>query len=447
MLTQPAITLQSISKVFKHYHRPVDRLKDLLLPGKTRGEEFWALRNISLEIARGETVGLVGRNGSGKSTLLQIIAGTLQPTTGTVNVEGRVSALLELGSGFNPEFTGRQNIFFNGRILGLSQADIESKYDDIVAFADIGSFIDEPVKTYSSGMFVRLAFAIAINVEPDILIVDEALSVGDGVFVHRCMAKVKAFQESGGTILFVSHDTGSVVRLCQKAYWLKSGEIAQYSSAKKVCKSYQAWMLDEINIETKKKQDQQDSASDRQSQQIVDKRSYNPFTQRSFLSFKGAERSGTGRCEIVQISLLDKLRQATYFIMPTEQATIRLEVLAHDVIENPVVGVQMFDRLRTAIVGWNTAQYESTLPSLSPGQRLAVEFTMQWPSIVGGSYILEPAVADGSQDNHEILDWLFTQFSIESGMQGLTFGLLKVEDVAINAYIQQDYAFVEKSVN
>ena len=159
-----AISLENVSKVFRRYHHPTDRLKEILLPRKSKANDFWALKNIDLEIPRGETVGIIGRNGSGKSTLLQIVAGTLQPTTGKVNVNGRVSALLELGSGFNPEFTGRQNVFFNGRILGLSQEEVESRFDEIATFADIGDFIDQPVKTYSSGMFVRLAFAVAVNI-------------------------------------------------------------------------------------------------------------------------------------------------------------------------------------------------------------------------------------------------------------------------------------------
>ena len=225
MSEELAISLRGVSKCFKRYDRPVDRLKELLIPGKSRAQEFWALRDIDLDVPKGQTLGIVGRNGSGKSTLLQIIAGTLTPTTGTVQVNGRVSALLELGSGFNPEFTGRQNVFFNGQLLGLTKAEVEERFDTIAAFADIGDFIDQPVKTYSSGMFVRLAFAVAVHVDPEVLIVDEALSVGDGIFVHRCMLKVQEFQDRGGTILFVSHDVGSVTRLCSYCVWLKSGYI------------------------------------------------------------------------------------------------------------------------------------------------------------------------------------------------------------------------------
>ena len=234
-----AISLKNISKVFKQYHRPVDRLKEILSPGKPTTEEFWAIRDISLEIPRGETVGIIGRNGSGKSTLLQVIVGTMQPTTGLVQVNGRVSALLELGSGFNPEFTGRQNVFFNGQILGLSQEEIEDKYDDIARFADIGHFIDQPVKTYSSGMFVRLAFAVAINAEPDILVIDEALSVGDEAFQRKCFARIYGFQEQGATVLFVSHSAGSIVELCDEAILLDQGEMILQGMPKVVLANYQ----------------------------------------------------------------------------------------------------------------------------------------------------------------------------------------------------------------
>lgn len=242
MSQTPAISLQHLSKIYKRYHHPIERLKETLLPGKAKSEEFWALRQINLEIAAGDTVGIIGRNGSGKSTLLQIIAGTLQATSGNVNVRGRVSALLELGSGFNPEFTGRQNAFFNGRILGLSSAEIAAKFDDIVRFADIGDFIDQPVRTYSSGMFVRLAFAVAINVDPDILIVDEALSVGDEAFQRKCFARIHDLQERGVTVLFVSHSASSIVELCDHAVLLDEGEIIAIGVPKVVVANYQKMM-------------------------------------------------------------------------------------------------------------------------------------------------------------------------------------------------------------
>ena len=233
-----AISLKNVSKCYKRYAHPVDRLKEILLPGKSRAEEFWALRDINLEVLKGETLGIIGQNGSGKSTLLQIIAGTLMPTTGEVQVNGRVSALLELGSGFNPEFTGRQNVFFNGQILGLSREEIEAKFDDIAAFAEIGDFIDQPVKTYSSGMVVRLAFAVVANTEPKILIVDEALAVGDAKFQLRCMKRIRQLKEQGVTILFVSHDSSSVKMLCQRAALMSHGRMLETGDPKEVVNHY-----------------------------------------------------------------------------------------------------------------------------------------------------------------------------------------------------------------
>jgi lipopolysaccharide transport system ATP-binding protein len=238
-MSETIISLSNVSKCFKRYHHPVDRLKEILLPGKSRADEFWAVRNINLQIERGHTLGIVGRNGSGKSTLLQIIVGTLTPTTGEVMVKGRISALLELGSGFNPEFTGEQNVFFNGQLLGLNHTEIEEKFDKIAAFADIGDFMQQPVKTYSSGMFVRLAFAVATAVDPDILVVDEALSVGDEAFQRKCFARIQDIQERGGTILFVSHTASSIVQLCDSAILMDYGEMLLYHTPKYVVSKYQ----------------------------------------------------------------------------------------------------------------------------------------------------------------------------------------------------------------
>ena len=239
MSEELAISLRGVSKCFKRYDRPVDRLKELLIPGKSRALEFWALRDIDLDVPKGQTLGIVGRNGSGKSTLLQIIAGTLTPTTGTVQVNGRVSALLELGSGFNPEFTGRQNVFFNGQLLGLTKEEVEERFDEIAAFADIGDFIDQPVKTYSSGMFVRLAFAVAVHADPEILIVDEALSVGDEVFQKKCCNKIFKFQDAGITTIFVSHSAATVTELCETATLLDHGSKLIESTSNIVIKFYQ----------------------------------------------------------------------------------------------------------------------------------------------------------------------------------------------------------------
>ncbi|MDR9895849.1 ABC transporter ATP-binding protein, partial [Aetokthonos hydrillicola Thurmond2011] len=302
-----AISLDNVSKCFKRYAHPVDRLKELLLPGKTRSDEFWALRGINLEIPKGKTVGIVGRNGSGKSTLLQIIAGTLTPTTGTVQVKGRVSALLELGSGFNPEFTGRQNVFFNGRLLGLSQREIEEKFDEIAGFADIGDFIDQPVKTYSSGMFVRLAFAVAVNVNPDILIVDEALAVGDVVFQHRCMRRMRTLMDSGVTTLFVSHDSGAIKTLCNSAVMIHDGKIYTSGLPNTVIIEYMK-LLTELELELDIGQPEVEAAKSSNPNNSHHLICNGVDVKESSSNIKLARR-GNGKAVIEEVSLLNQFEE------------------------------------------------------------------------------------------------------------------------------------------
>lgn len=240
MCSDMAIALSGVSKSYPIYQKPHHRLLQMVAREKTRWfREFHALRGVDLAVGRGETVGIVGRNGSGKSTLLQIICGTLAPNAGVVRVNGRVAALLELGAGFNPEFTGRENVSLNASILGLTEAQISERFDEIEAFADIGEFIDQPVKTYSSGMYVRLAFAVAINVQPEILVIDEALSVGDEGFQRKCYARIDAIRDAGATVLFVSHSAGAVVDLCDRAVLLDQGELIAEGTPKHVVSQYQ----------------------------------------------------------------------------------------------------------------------------------------------------------------------------------------------------------------
>lgn len=243
-----AISVKNLSKCYQIYAQPRDRLKQFVLPRlhrlagqlpKSYFNEFWALRDISFDIKKGEVVGIIGRNGSGKSTLLQIICGTLHPTAGEIKSHGRIAALLELGSGFNPEFTGRENVYMNAAVLGLSTQEVDSRFDAIAAFAEIGAFMEQPVKTYSSGMMVRLAFAVAINVDPEILIVDEALSVGDELFQRKCFSRIEAIRENGATILFVSHSGAQIVELCDRAVLLDSGEQLASGTPKLIVGQYQ----------------------------------------------------------------------------------------------------------------------------------------------------------------------------------------------------------------
>ena len=249
MSSEIAIKVENLSKCYQIYEQPHDRLKQSIYPRLQRlagiqpkqyFREFWALKDISFEIKKGETVGIIGRNGSGKSTLLQMICGTLNPTRGSIQTHGRIAALLELGSGFNPEFTGRENIYMNAAVLGLNKDEIDARFDDIVGFADIGDFIEQPVKTYSSGMYLRLGFAVIAHVDADILVIDEALAVGDVFFTQKCMRFIRHFQTNSGTILFVSHDMVSVTNICQSAVMLFSGgkQKAITGSAETLCKQY-----------------------------------------------------------------------------------------------------------------------------------------------------------------------------------------------------------------
>ncbi|MBU6415573.1 MAG: ABC transporter ATP-binding protein [Xanthomonadaceae bacterium] len=251
-----SIRVEGLSKRYEIYARPVDRLKQMILPRVQRGlhwparawfSEFWALHDVSFNVRKGETVGIVGRNGSGKSTLLQMICGTLTPTLGTVAVNGRVAALLELGAGFNPEFTGRENVRLSGLLYGLSEQELKARFDAILDFAEIGEFIDQPVKTYSSGMYVRLAFAVAINVSPDVLVLDEALSVGDEAFQRKCFARIDQIRASGATVLFVSHAAGTVIELCNRALLLDRGELLTEGSPKHVVSRYQKLLYSPVD--------------------------------------------------------------------------------------------------------------------------------------------------------------------------------------------------------
>lgn len=248
MSCELAINVQNLSKCYHIYDRPRDRLLQMLMRGRRQYfREFWALRNVSFSVRKGECVGIVGQNGSGKSTLLQLISGTLNPSGGSILNDGRVAALLELGSGFNPEFTGRENVYMNAAVLGLSAQEINGRYEEIVRFADIGEFIDQPVRTYSSGMMVRLAFAVAINVDPQILIVDEALSVGDERFQRKCFSRIEELRNRGVTILFVSHSGGTVVELCDRAILLDGGELIACGAPKQIIGKYQKLMFAPVN--------------------------------------------------------------------------------------------------------------------------------------------------------------------------------------------------------
>lgn len=408
-----AISLKNVSKCFQKYAHPVDRLKEILFPGKSRTSQFWALRDINLEIKKGQTVGIVGRNGSGKSTLLQIIVGTLTPTTGEVVIRGRVSALLELGSGFNPEFTGRQNVFFNARLLGLSQQEIDNKFDEIAAFADIGSFIEQPVKTYSSGMFVRLAFAVAVNVEPEILIVDEALAVGDIVFQHRCMRRMRSLMDSGVTTLFVSHDSGAIKTLCNSAIMINEGKIEGNGTPNDVIIKYMKLVTEsELGLVTSSEDNtqkivvgascslsNQQSPSNQQSEQNTSK-------SKNYLIQKQQTRRGNRKALIENIKLFNHCGEEAdenIIFGFNEQVKLVVEVQVYQQLQGCIIGFFVCDKNGNELIGSNTIEENEPIGKLEAGSKLKIEFTFKLP-LRPNSYSL--TVAGAENYTAMTFDWI-----------------------------------------
>jgi len=389
-MSELAISLKNVSKCYKRYNRPLDRLKEVLLPGKSCVQEFWALRDINLEIAQGETVGIIGQNGSGKSTLLQIIAGTLTPTTGEVNINGRVSALLELGSGFNPEFTGRQNVFFNGQILGLTREEIEIKFEDIAAFAEIGDFIDQPIKTYSSGMVVRLAFAVVAHTEPAILIVDEALAVGDVKFQARCMKRIRQLKDKGVNLLFVSHDAASVKMLCKHALLMDCGRIEYTGSPKEVVNHYIALISSDKNFSQRHRINThefscRDDSSDAQ------------------LAVQPGKRNGNKIARITNVQLLNLTNEKTGTIESGTTFKIIVDLETKTDLEDLVIGISVRNLIGLVIYGTNTQLMDIKLQNLPNNKRLKVSFII--PCFLNqGVYTLTAGLHSEEGINYDWID-------------------------------------------
>ena len=383
-----AIRVQNLSKCYQIYNKPHDRLKQSLYPrlqrligqpAKQYHREFWALQDVSFEVKRGETVGIIGRNGSGKSTLLQIICGTLAPTSGSVETNGRIAALLELGSGFNPEFSGRENVYMNGAVLGLSKAEVDNRFDDIAAFADIGQFIEQPVKTYSSGMYVRLAFAVAVNVEPDILIVDEALAVGDMLFQAKCMIRLKEMMDNGATVLFVSHDIGTVRSLCQQSIYLQRGAVVCVGKASDVIDAYVAQMNMELNTalkpaaETSAYMDQNTMPASRPEKETFSEIKTLQVSTSAEIQFPaGHNRYGDGGARILDVKLLNSQGQPTDNLELHETFTIQVAVRFNRDMDNCAIGYSFRDLKGIMLLGGVTTSYPSFVASRAKSGELYV---------------------------------------------------------------------------
>lgn len=373
------LQVQNVSKVYRLYRRPVDRLLEALpfttnhFTTKHSPTEFWALRDVTLSVERGEVFGVVGPNGSGKSTLLQIVSGILDATRGRVLTRGRIAALLELGAGFNPEFTGRENVFLNGEILGMPRREMERVFPEIEKFAEIGKFLDRPVKEYSSGMYVRLAFATAIHVDPEILIVDEALAVGDAIFANRCIKKFEELKSRGVTVLFVSHDLGLVKRLCDRAALMVDGRMAAIGNPNDVVNRYVGFVLE------------------RQGQPVLDASRVG-----------GTFRHGDGASRVILADLIDSSGASTRNLQPGEPVTIRVQARAEKDLDEPVVGVLIRNRLGIDVFGTNTRVERVDSGRVAAGETFEVEFTFDC-LLTGQDYTL--TVATQYKEGYS-QDWL-----------------------------------------
>ena len=453
MTQEIAVSVQHISKCYQMYATPSDRLKQFVYPHiknilglqQTKYfQEFWSLKDITFELKRGETLGIIGRNGSGKSTLLQIICGTLTPTAGSVRTHGRVAALLELGSGFNPEFTGRENIYLNAAVLGLSKAEIDARIDKILAFADIGQFIDQPVKIYSSGMYVKLAFAVIAHVDADILIVDEALAVGDAVFVQKCMRFIREFQQRG-TLLFVSHDVASVQNLCKTGLWLANGEIKKLGSSVDVANAYLQYTLQEVYGDSVRL-----TATEIKPSLAENKIEKITLPAPSILNYKDhlsvsdnqdrAQGWQTGQAKILNV-YMEKLYLASHssdgnvanvtnsIFKGGELVRLVIKAQTNIDLKNPILGFNVKDRLGQELFGENTLPFiAGEKYFVAAGKKFEAHFEFILPRLPNGEYVLMASVANGDLHQniqhhlmHDALIMNVNSSEVRWGLVGITF--------------------------
>jgi lipopolysaccharide transport system ATP-binding protein len=400
--------------------------------------EFEALSNVSFEVKRGETLGIIGCNGSGKSTLLQMICGTLSPTIGTIEVNGRVAALLELGSGFNPEFTGRENVYMNATIFGMAAKEVDEKFDEIVEFADIGEFLEQPVKTYSTGMMLRLAFAVVAHVNADILVIDEALSVGDAVFTQKCMRFIKSFQQKG-TLLFVSHDMSAVQNLCQNAIWLEKGAIKMMGASRDVTNAYlqstlQTFYGDEHQLESIAPGDTLFDASDAGNVSNPPLLDYD-VTMAVRDNMSGSKGWKTGGAEVLNAELSNLENVSDRLFRGGEKVRMTIKAIAHEPLVSPILGFIVKDRLGQDLFGENTLSFASVIPApVSAGQAFKAEFDFVLPMLPNGEYVVMASVADGTlYDNiqhhylHDALVITVSSSKVRWGLTGILFDRVSME--------------------
>ncbi len=422
----PIIQAGKVSKCYRIYRKPSDHLRELLSFGRRKYHDpFWAVRDVDVSVEQGCCLGVIGENGSGKSTFLRVIAGVLRPTSGTIVVNGRVSALLELGAGFNPEFTGRENVFLNASILGFTDAETRGRLPSIEKFAEIGDFIDRPVKTYSSGMFVRLAFAVAIHMDPDVLIVDEALSVGDIFFQQRCIRRIRQLKHQGVTIVFVSHDLEAVRSLADRAIWMDHGRAHLEGKADDVVSKYLAAM-----VSRGRKEVMEEEAVGRPLGISGELDLPEPVLERipKFVTtlHNVDHRYGNNKARIAGIGVFGREGSSVSGVEQGDRICIRISVEFAEHVEQPNVGFMLRNRLGQDVAGTNVFYEGVRLPPADAGERLSVDFIMDLPYLHAGFYYFAPAVADGTLDQYEMCDWIDNAFAIEVIQRTLTYGHMRI---------------------
>lgn len=435
-----AISVNDVTKIYKLYDSPMERFKEAIHPfHKQYSRPFYALRNISFQIEQGETVGIIGTNGSGKSTILKIITGVIQPSEGSVSVQGKVSALLELGAGFDMEYSGVENIYMNGTVLGFSREEMEKKKDEILDFADIGDFVYQPVKTYSSGMLVRLAFALAINVEPEILIIDEALAVGDAFFQAKCFEKLESIKASGTTILFVSHDIVSVKKLCSRAIWLDKGNLRESGDAREVCEKYLSMQIEEQNKQKKELVERmvlENTVKD----EIAEVHGTGSFKRIDME--KAAVKSGTCSGEILSFYIRDKKGNDVTVLQTGKTYYFGLLTKFYEDIDNVLFGFEMENTKGAKLFSVNNFLTDEVLPHVKAGEIYEVSFKLILPRICATEYLVSPSLAAGSQDNHVVIHRIHNCIKIDVDNQGYNLSLIELDtDVSFRKHNEQDIVF------
>lgn len=426
--TGNAIEVQDVTKVYRLYDKPIDRLKESLnLTHKNYHRDFFALNQISFCVKKGETVGIIGTNGSGKSTILKIITGVLTPTTGTVKVEGVISALLELGAGFNMDYTGIENIYMNGTMMGFSRKEMDAKLQDILDFADIGDFVYQPVKTYSSGMFVRLAFALAINVEPEILIVDEALSVGDVFFQSKCYRRMEEIRKNGTTILMVTHDMGSIIKYCDRVVLLNRGSFVAEGKPGQMVDLYKKILANQMDGLEADLQEMNDfSGVDQEAGAdagfggglMKDKLTINP----------NRTEYGDGRAEIYDLGLFDERGNLTNLLLKGERFTIKERIRFHADLQSPIFTYTIKDKKGADLTGTNTMYEGADIKPVKSGDGYEVSFTQKM-TLQGGEYLLSMSCTGFEQGEHVVYHRLYDVANITVISNKNTVGIYDMESV------------------